>query len=242
MGNSQIQLSNFLIVEDEFLIAETIAEILKKAGCQAIRLVATMEEALHEIEIERPSMVLTDINLGQHKTGIDLGLALYNTYHIPFIYITSHASSDIIEKAKYSHPNAYIIKPFKNEDLLIAIELALFNSTVFDPINNVKSEIAIKEGRALIFIETDKIIWLETDKNYTTLNIENGKRRVVRTPLSSIQLDLPQENFIRIHKSYIINTKYVSEILPNSLIIQGVELKIGRTYQDEIAAKFKNAF
>jgi two-component SAPR family response regulator len=121
--------SDFLIVEDEFLIAETISEILTNIGCFKIRMVSTVEEAITEIELRKPQIVLTDINLGREKTGIDLGNLLHTKYHIPFIYITSHSSPEILGKAKHTRPNAYIIKPFKNEDLMVAIELALFNST-----------------------------------------------------------------------------------------------------------------
>ena len=99
---------DFLIVEDEFLIAETISEILKNRGYKKVRLVATIEEAITEIEICKPNMVLTDINLGNQKSGIDLGELLLNKYQIPFIYITSHSSSEILNKAKYTRPNAYI--------------------------------------------------------------------------------------------------------------------------------------
>jgi DNA-binding LytR/AlgR family response regulator len=232
-----IRASDFLIVEDEFLIAETISEILTNAGCSKIRIVSSVEEAIKEIELQKPSMVLTDINLGKEKSGIDLGNLLHKQYHIPFIYITSHASPEIVGIAKHTRPNAYIIKPFKNEDLIVAIELALFNSTEF--LQEVSAtELIVKEGRAVIRLDCTCIQWLESDGNYTTINLQN-KRRVVRIPLSELQQQLPAQLFVRIHKSYVINKKFVTEVRANSVLLNTEELPVGRSYQQTMTALFK---
>jgi DNA-binding LytR/AlgR family response regulator len=231
--------SDFLIVEDEFLIAETISEILTNIGCSKIRMVSTVEEAITEIEFRKPQIVLTDINLGREKTGIDLGNLLHTKYHIPFIYITSHSSPEILGKAKHTRPNAYIIKPFKKEDLMVAIELALFNSTT--NINNASAyqELIVKEGRAIVRLNCDDIKWMETEGNYTTINLVDAKRRVVRIPISELQQQLPTQQFVRIHKSYLINKKHITELRTNSVIIQENELPIGRAYQAFVLDFFK---
>lgn len=230
---------NFLIVEDEFLIAETILEILEKAGYSKIRIVATVEEAINEIGINKPTMVLTDINLGKEKSGIDLGKLLHTTYHIPFIYITSHSSPEILGKAKHTRPNAYIVKPFKTEDLLVAIELALFNSTEKTESNSDSPELIVKEGRTMVRLNCDDIKWLESDSNYTTINLNNGNRRVVRISLSELQQQLPTHQFLRIHKSHIVNKKYVTEINTNNIMLDTIELPVGRSYQQIVLDFFQ---
>jgi DNA-binding LytR/AlgR family response regulator len=231
--------SDFLIVEDEFLIAETISEILTNIGCSKIRMVASVEEAVKEIEFSKPQIVLTDINLGREKTGIDLGNLLHTKYHIPFIYITSHSSPEILGKAKHTRPNAYIIKPFKNEDLLVAIELALFNSTDKTNTDLDSPELIVKEGRTMVQIDCDHIKFLESDSNYTTINLKDDKRRVVRIPLSELQEQLPNNQFLRIHKSYIVNRKYVNHIKTNSVVLDNIELPVGRSYQQNVVEFFK---
>lgn len=230
---------NFLIVEDEFLIAETILEILEKAGYSKIRIVASVEEAINEIGINKPTMVLTDINLGKEKSGIDLGKLLHTTYHIPFIYITSHSSPEILGKAKHTRPNAYIVKPFKTEDLLVAIELALFNSTEKTDDNSDSPELIVKEGRTMVRLNCNEIKWLESDSNYTTINLKNGNRRVVRISLSELQQQLPDNQFLRIHKSHIINKKYVTEIKTNNIMLDTIELPVGRSYQQIVLDFFQ---
>lgn len=231
--------SDFLIVEDEFLIAETISEILANIGCSKIRMVSTVEEAITEIEFCKPQIVLTDINLGREKTGIDLGNLLHTKYQIPFIYITSHSSPEILGKAKHTRPNAYIIKPFKNEDLMVAIELALFNSTANTNNASAFQELIVKEGRAIVRLNCDDIKWMETEGNYTTINLMDAKRRVVRIPISELQQQLSTQQFVRIHKSYLINKKYITEIRTNSILIKDLELPIGRAFQSSVSVLLK---
>lgn len=232
--------TDFLIVEDELLIAETISDILINAGCNQIRIVSSVEEAIREIEQRKPQLVLTDINLGEEKTGIDLGKLLQSVYHIPFIYITSHSSPEILGKAKHTRPNAYIIKPFKNEDLLVAIELAIFNSTEAPASKTESSELVIKEGRAMVRLDCNNITWLEADGNYTTVNLADSKRKVIRTSLSDLQEQLSPHQFIRIHKSYVVNKAQVSEIRANSVMITTHnELPVGRSYRQALDEIFK---
>lgn len=234
-----IQASDFLIVEDEFLIAETISEILSNAGFFQVRIVSSVEEAVTEIECRKPDMVLTDINLGKEKSGIDLGELLFQKYQIPFIYITSHSSPEILGKAKHTRPNAYIVKPFKNEDLMVAIELALFNSMSQKDNNTDNSELIVKEGRALVRLNCNDILWLETDGNYVTINLLDNKRRVVRIPLSELQQQISSQQFVRIHKSFLINVKFITEIRTNSVILQTKEFPIGRAYQTSVESILK---
>lgn len=235
-------LNDILIVEDELLIAETIHDILSRAGYKNTRIAVSVEEAIAEIETRKPGLVLTDIELGQWKNGIDLGTLLHSTYNIPFIFITSHKSADIIGRAKHTHPNAYIVKPFKTDDLLIAIELALFNSNEKNETSKDEEALIVKEGRALVKLPYSTIIWLEASGNYTVINLTSGKRRVIRDALSEFENQLKAESFIRIHKSYIVNKTAVTEIHAQKVLLNTLELPIGRTYQSEVQAYFGKQF
>ncbi len=232
--------SKFLIVEDELLIAETISDFLKKEGCKQVTIVESVEEAVLFMESNKVDFVLTDIALGKEKTGIDLGYLLYTNYKIPFIYITSHADKAMIDKAKHTRPNAYIVKPFRKEDLLVAIELGLYNvsnTSAQGPAEN--EELVVKEGRALVRLYRSDILWFESDGNYTTIHLKDNKRRVVRQSLSEIQEQLPVANFIRIHKSYLVNKSHISQVNAGSVIINDAEIPVGRAFQQNITEVFK---
>ena len=234
-----IALSHFLIVEDELLIAETISDFLKKEGCKVLEIVESVDEAITYMDNNKVDFVLTDIALGDGRSGIDLGNLLNSKYKIPFIYITSHADKTTIDRAKHTRPSAYVVKPFKKEDLLIAIELGLYNVAHVPLKQNESEELIVKEGRALVRLFHENILWFESDGNYTTIYLKENKRRVIRQSLSELHEQLPQANFIRIHKSYLVNKQHIVEVNSNFIIINQTELSIGRAYQKNLADVFK---
>ena len=234
-----IALSYFLIVEDELLIAEVISDYLKAEGCQNVTIVESVDEAIFELENNKIDFVLTDIALGQEKSGIDLGKIIQTTYKLPFIYITSHTDKVMIEQAKHTMPDAYIVKPFKKEDLIIAIDFAIYNTSNKPLKSNEKKEVIVKEGRALVRLFHENILWLESDGNYTSINLKNDKRRVVRVTLSDLEEQLASNNFIRIHKSFLVNKIHITEVRANSIIINNNELSVGRTYLQNLVNVFK---
>ena len=234
-----IALSHFLIVEDELLIAETISDFLKMEGCKTLEIVDSVDEAIYYLDNNKVDFVLTDIALGNGRSGIDLGNLLNSKYKIPFIYITSHADKTTIDNAKHTRPSAYVVKPFKKEDLLIAIELGLYNVANMPLKHNEQEELIVKEGRTLVRLFQENILWFESNGNYTTIYLKENKRRVIRQTLSELHEQLPKISFIRIHKSYLVNKQYIVEIKPNALIINQTELSVGRAYQKNLTDIFK---
>jgi DNA-binding LytR/AlgR family response regulator len=227
-----------LIVEDELLIADHISRILNAAGFTKNHIAINVEEAIESIQTQRPDIVLTDIMLGTTKTGIDLGNLLHTHYKIPFVYITSHSSSDMLSKAKHTRPNAYLVKPFKKEDLIVAIELALFSSELNTKANEDASLI-IKDGHAMAQIPYADILWMEAEGNYTLLFTSNHKKRLVRTVITELHQQLPAQDFIRIHRSYVVNKNHVTEYKSSMIHIKDSKLPVGRTYKELLDEQFK---
>jgi DNA-binding LytR/AlgR family response regulator len=181
---------------------------------------------------------LTDINLGTAETGIDLGHQLLNRYRIPFIYITAYSTPDLVGKAKHTRPNAYILKPFRNEDLLIAIELALFNT--HHKVAPPKDEgLIVREGRAMANIALESIAWLETTGMNTIVNSSNGRKRVVNYTIDQLEEQLKRKPFLRIHEFYLINCTYITETRASAIVVKGRELPIGRNYQSAVESYFR---
>lgn len=219
-----------LIVEDELLIAENISRILRNAGYESVQYVTNVDEAIGIIEAQKPQIVLTDIMLEGERTGIDLGNLIHSQYKIPFVYITSHSSPEMVAKVKFTHPNAYLVKPFKKEDLVVAIELALFN------VNPAAAEqfLQIKDGHVVAQIPCSEILWLEAEGNYTVIFCQNTKRRLVRNVITELHSQLPNVDFVRIHRSYVVNKKMISEYSSAFVVINEVKLPVGRTYREKL--------
>jgi DNA-binding NarL/FixJ family response regulator len=118
-----------LVVEDEPLIAEDIAQTLVRNDFEVSGVMYTKEEALHSLQTNLPDMALLDINLNNHNEGIEIADWINQHIHIPFIFITSYSDKLTLEKAKYTEPSGYIVKPFTEAGLCSAVEIAFYNHT-----------------------------------------------------------------------------------------------------------------
>ena len=117
--------SSILIVEDEFITFNTLQLMLQKSGYRVCGHAFSVAEALTIMETQKPDMVLLDIYLQGDQTGIDLAKIL-DQQHIPFVYISAYANAGLIEDAKATRPYGYLVKPFREQDVLVTLEIAYY--------------------------------------------------------------------------------------------------------------------
>ncbi len=119
-----------MIVEDEVIVAKDIQRILKKLGYEAFDPYANGKKALDAIEKLNPDLILLDINLKSSEIdGIQVGEQIHQHYQIPFIYLTAFSDKITLDRAKLTEPYGYIIKPFEEDDIRTAIEIAYYKYT-----------------------------------------------------------------------------------------------------------------
>jgi PAS domain S-box-containing protein len=115
-----------LIVEDERITAEDLAEILKDLGYQVTAVVSSGAEAIREVERNPPDLVLMDVRIKGEMDGTETARILRERFDVPVIYLTAHADRDTLERAKQSTPLGYIVKPFHEAELHASVEMALY--------------------------------------------------------------------------------------------------------------------
>lgn len=114
-----------LIVEDQFIEANNLQLILSKAGYDVCGIARSVESALALIEKENPTLVLLDIFLQGSRTGIDLAYILRKR-NIAFVYLSANSNKEILEMAKETHPYGFLVKPFREKDVLVMLEIATY--------------------------------------------------------------------------------------------------------------------
>jgi len=114
-----------LIVEDQFVEADYLRLLLTKSGYHVCSIARSVAQAQEIIKNERPDIVLLDIFLKGNKTGIDLAWEL-QSMHIPFIYLSANSNEDVLKTAKATQPYGFLVKPFREKDLLITLEIARY--------------------------------------------------------------------------------------------------------------------
>jgi len=114
-----------LIVEDEFIVAEDLARMLKSLGYEVAGPAATAEKALNIIATSNPDLVLMDIALKGGRDGIDAAAEIRRTSNKPVIFVTALGDPGTLQRAKRSEPYGFLYKPFEQRDIYAAIETAL---------------------------------------------------------------------------------------------------------------------
>ena len=118
---------SILIVEDEVLIAEDLNDSLIELGYDVAAICYDSEDALEYLYKHKPDFVILDINIRGTRDGIQVAEIINEKYNIPFIFLSSLSDSTTLDRAKRTRPNGYLVKPFKNKDLLTTIEMAIYN-------------------------------------------------------------------------------------------------------------------
>jgi DNA-binding LytR/AlgR family response regulator len=238
------------IVEDELLVARDLAERLKQSGYEVVHISDNMDEAVAAFKKHAPDLVLLDITISGTKTGIDIAHAITEIQPTPFIYITAHADALTVNKAKNTFPAAYVIKPFTTNSLLVSIELALHNFAYQN--NDVTGEdiaqdgniylkqnhVYIKDGYKFIKILLNDILYLNAEDNYVKIVTED-KSFLIRNTLTKTTEVLQKSFFVRIHRSWCINTNHIDSFTENEVIVKGTPISIGRNYKEELMNIFK---
>jgi two-component system, NtrC family, response regulator HydG len=114
-----------LIVEDEFIVANDLKLMLKKAGYQVTGIASSVIQARKSIEEKRPDWVLIDIMLKGNLTGIDLAWEL-RKINLPFLYISANTNQSILEAVKETQPYGFMVKPFRERDLIVMLDIAKY--------------------------------------------------------------------------------------------------------------------
>jgi PAS domain S-box-containing protein len=118
-------MAKILIVEDERIAAEDIANSLEGQGHSVAGIADTGEGAIDRAEKTQPDLVLVDIQLHGQIDGIAVARHLKQEFGTPIVYLTAHADADTVERAKQTAPYAYMLKPFDDRTLQTTIEMVL---------------------------------------------------------------------------------------------------------------------
>jgi len=240
--------TNVLVVEDESIVSKDIQHSLKKLGYNVVGAASTGEKAFELAMSERPDIILMDIMLKGTINGIETAERVKSELNIPVIYLTAYADEATLEKAKVTEPYGYIIKPFKEVDLHTSIEMALYKYSkerevlkerdlFYSLIENKESKdfIFVKSKSRLVKIKTVDIYYVEALKDYVVINALET-HYTIHSTMKDIVNKLSSDQFIRVHRSFIVRLDKIAAIeYPNlHLEIDEKIIKIGRSYKDEL--------
>ncbi len=229
------------IVEDEMIIAANISLQLSKLGYEVTGIAVRGEEAMLHIKENNPDIVLMDIQLKGKLDGIQTVQLIQKEYKIPIIYLTASIDNDHFNRAKATNPYAFISKPFKKLDLQRAIELTVNyimknETSIVDKCISpfvLNDCIFVKRNDKMIKIFIKDIFYIEAERNYCRIFSKERECLLVMT-LKDIDIKLPDEHFLRIHRSYIVNLSHIDEVSNSHVVITQKAIPLSKSFRGEL--------
>ena len=252
---------NVLIVEDEAIVAFDLAAGLEREGFNPVGTADHFEEALSMFTANDIDIILMDINISGEKDGISTAIELLKIKQVPIIYLTAYTDAATVDRVKQTHPAAFLTKPYTLSNVRIAIELAMNNFAVAqhssggkvvslhstekqtqgspekELILQMKDFIFVKHNYHFVKLLLTDLLYIEADNNYVNI-VCTDRKLAVRLSLNQVLGKIHFKQLARIHRSYAVNMNAVQTFNEQQVVINKVELPIGRNYRDDFLRQF----
>jgi len=239
-----------LIVEDELYIRKgliTMIESLEKdltilGECESVKDAVAVTNAC------KPELIFLDINL---KDGNAFDF-LEQTEELSFKVIFITAYEQYALQAIKNGAVDYILKPVDIEELEAAIDKAMILdiTTQKEQLDIVKNQLIHKQKDRLVLrlqegyqvIDFESLMYCQSDKGYTTFYLSDGKSYMASKPIKEFESQLPNQQFIRTHQSYMVHMDYVDKYDKNGYIFlkSGQKIPVSTRKKEEFVSRLMN--
>jgi len=230
---------NCLLVDDEPLALDVLGSHIENIN--SLNVVGRCKNAIEALQVlqeKRVDLIFLDIQMPK----LD-GMAFLNTLNDPPKVIFTTAYRDYAIKAFEVDAVDYLLKPISFGRLLKAVNRAvrllqvtadLPSSPNEESLSLSKMEyLYVKADRKMVKINLDEILYIESLKDYVSIHTLD-KRIVTKQKISYLEEKLPSEDFLRIHRSFIIAVDKLDAFTATSVEIGEQEIPIGRSYKSEV--------
>ncbi|MEJ0031511.1 MAG: LytTR family transcriptional regulator DNA-binding domain-containing protein [Bacteroidota bacterium] len=166
-----------------------------------------------------------DIRLQGKLDGIQTAKELQLNERIPIIYLSDYTDKGTVRRAKETRPANYLAKPFTEQDLLRALDIALFNANTYRATNDNDEEfVFVKTGQqAYSKFQYSQINFVEAERAYCKI-YTSDKTVTLSISMALSLISLNKDRFIKIHRSYLVNIRKVTEFNGTEVTVAGHKL------------------
>lgn len=235
-----------LIVDDEIENSNLLKLYIQKY-CKSIEALYTAHDvngAIDQYLEHYPDILMLDIELESNTNSFQILEKIPNT-NAEIIFVTSHKDYAIkaINAVKTA---AYLVKPVKPADLIVAIDKAIKNIELKQNSNAINTTnqqqyaefVAIPSSNKIDIIHPEDIVYVEADGRYTIFHLTNGSHKIASRNLGEYEKQLDPQQFFRIHHGYIVNLNMVININKSAgnycELLNGKALPIAKRRQEKL--------
>lgn len=229
---------NCIAIDDEPLALELLEDNISKLPY--LKLVGSYDSALDAmkaIQEQKVDLIFLDIQM-PGLTGLQFIQSL--TVKPMIILVTAYEKYAL--EGFNLEVTDYLVKPVSLERFMKACnkakELYDLKNTLPGVINKIQPDyFFVNVEYSLVKVTIDDIVYIEGLKDYIKIHLHSSQKPIVtRMAMKTIEEQLPDEKFIRIHKSYIVSVAFITAIRKTSLFLNTIELPVSDNYRDAIAA------
>ena len=220
---------NCIIVDDDTLSRTTLRNYVEETPfLKLVTCCSSAIEAVNVLNREKIDLIFLDVEMPKMS-----GLELIKTLgHLPYIILVTANKNYAIEAFEYEVTD-YILKPATYARFLKAVKKVQKNSKNDTKPSQKASEIFVKVNSALMKINTQDILWVEALGDYITINTVS-KNYTVYSTLKGIENKLPKDDFIRIHRSFIVRQDKITAIDDYLVMIDKKSIPVSKSYKEEL--------
>ena len=228
---------NCIVIDDELMSRMILKKVCEQV--EGLKLVGEFSNAIQAIKFlnnNKVDAIFLDIHMPDF-TGFDLIQTLKDP---PKIVLTTSDRNFAVEAFEYDFVVDYIVKPIELERFKKSVEKII---AAIEKDNNVKpvkkdqptdvNTLYVNIDRRLVKIDIPSIYVVEAKGDYIKVKTEE-KNYIVHSPLKKIEEKLPSESFLKVHRSYIINTNEIIDIEDNSVLIKQDVIPVSRSNRNEL--------
>jgi two-component system LytT family response regulator len=237
-----------LLIDDEEAIRIVCKSYLQRIqNIEIVGEATNVDDAFDKINTLKPEVILLDIQLG-NRTGFDL-LKQFSAPNFQVIFITAYEQFAL--SAIKAGAIDYLLKPIVFEEFDAAIKKAQKKSTLQGNQLGVVSQnfeqkkieriiLSASDGHHIVWVKD--ILYLSSSGNYTTFHLASNKKIMISKNLKEYEMILPEDIFLRIHQSYIVNMNQVQQFTKeqNLIITNGAEIIVSTRKKDELIKWMKH--
>ena len=226
-----------LVVEDDLSFALELEMLLHDLGYNNFSRTDNSAEALDLIFSGKPDIIFMDINIGGRLTGIDVGKATAHL-HIPVFYMTALIDPVYEEETRSHLTFGYLRKPVEKHILTDALNNALSRAASFKDhaAGTVPDFFFVKKNEVFHKILHTDILFAESTENYCKIVSDDGKSWMLRMPMQEMLSRLHPDQFIQIHRRFIVRRELIDQINLKSgnILIRGHQLPVSKSNRAKI--------
>lgn len=221
-----------LIVDDEPIAREILKtyigrlpELSLLGGCKNV---TEAYETLHQLPVD---VIFLDVQM-----PVTSGITFLRSLQRPPLIIFTTAYSEHAVEGFELNAIDYLLKPITFERFYLAIQRVKdrLSEHTKSTLQEMPSYIFIRQDTKLIKVDFEDICYIQAERDFCSVYLTNGKRLLASMHLKIIDDILPAEKFIRVHRSYIINTNKIKAIQGNKIEMGNVEIPIGNSYRENL--------